>query len=283
MNSLKSYINIHKSKSVIEADDKNIYDVVYQEILRLGFEADLNHIDVSKVTRMSWVFAPNKMFMKKSKTAKQAFENFNGDISEWDVSNVIDMGNMFNGCTKFNGDLSRWDVSKVKNMTQMFYGCFKFNGDLSRWNVSNVETMHGMFQSCRSFEGIGLSSWDMKKVKDKRYMLDGCIKIKDREKTNDDPTTWEVGDIICGTAGATMSLPRFFKIIKKTNLKFTCIRLKGKLVSGSHNGQWQEVASEEQYDNREYTGVANKFGSLKIDDTYMSLWNGKPLYGDDQD
>lgn len=277
MNSLKSYINIRKGKSTIKATNETIKKIVKAEIDRLGHDADLNHIDVSEVTNMDSLFSCHDSDLGTK------YSDLNPDISGWDVSNVVDMTNMFNRCSKFNGDLSRWDVSKVKNMTQMFYLCYKFNGDLSKWNVSNVETMYNMFKGCRSFEGIGLSSWDMENVKSKHGMLDGCIKINGREKKNDDPTTWEVGDIICGTAGATMSLPRFFKIIKKTNLKFTCIRLKGKLVSGHYNGQWQEVATKDRYDNREYTGIANKFGSLKIDDTHMKLWDGKPLYGDDQD
>lgn len=104
------------------------------------------------------------------------------------------------------------------------------------------------------------------------------------KKEADNPDTWEVGDIICGTAGATMYLPRWFKIIKRTNKQFTCIRLKGKIVSGHRNGQWEEVPTDEEYDNKEYKGRINKWGRLKIDDTSMYLWDGKtPLYGDDMD
>jgi surface protein len=35
---------------------------------------------------------------------------FNGDISDWDVSNVQDMSYMFPD-SQFNGDISRWNVS----------------------------------------------------------------------------------------------------------------------------------------------------------------------------
>ena len=45
--------------------------------------------------------------------------NFNGDISKWNVSNVTDMSNMFYG-SKFNRDISEWNVSNVNNMQQMF-------------------------------------------------------------------------------------------------------------------------------------------------------------------
>ena len=39
--------------------------------------------------------------------------SFNQDISNWDVSNVINMDEMFNRLS-FNQDLSNWDVLKVK-------------------------------------------------------------------------------------------------------------------------------------------------------------------------
>jgi len=61
---------------------------------------------------------------------------FNGDISEWDVSNVENMCNMFAGST-FNGDISNWDVSKVNDMRYMFWSC-PFNQNISNWDVSNI-------------------------------------------------------------------------------------------------------------------------------------------------
>jgi hypothetical protein len=51
--------------------------------------------------------------------------NFNGDISDWDVSNVKRMNWMFEK-SKFtgeNGDISDWDVSNVTHMTEMFRDC----------------------------------------------------------------------------------------------------------------------------------------------------------------
>lgn len=108
--------------------------------------------------------------------------------------------------------------------------------------------------------------------------------VEQKEKNPDDPTTWSFGDIICGTAGWSMCLPRWFKIIKKTAKQFTCRRLKGKIVSGHHNGQWTEIPSNEYYDEKEYKGRITKWGGLRIDDTLMHLWDGKtPLHGDDMD
>ena len=61
---------------------------------------------------------------------------FNGDISNWDVSNVIDMESMFE-YSKFNRCISNWDVSNVKNMAHMFHKS-EFCQDISNWDVKKV-------------------------------------------------------------------------------------------------------------------------------------------------
>ena len=113
--------------------------IIIQRIKEDGLECDLNDIDVSQITNMGNLF---NAFDKK------IFKNFNGDISRWNVSNVDDMSCMFFNCEKFNCDLSKWDVSNVKDMGAMFYNCYKFNCDLSNWNVSNVEEMYNAFHMC---------------------------------------------------------------------------------------------------------------------------------------
>ena len=51
------------------------------------------------------------------------YSDFNGDISNWDVSNVTNMNTMFAWCEDFNQDISNWDVSNVKNMNSIFAYC----------------------------------------------------------------------------------------------------------------------------------------------------------------
>ena len=49
--------------------------------------------------------------------------------------------------SKFNGDISQWDVSNVTNMHRMFEHSV-FNGDISSWNVFSVKEKRYMFFEC---------------------------------------------------------------------------------------------------------------------------------------
>jgi surface protein len=85
---------------------------------------------------------------------------FNGDISNWDVSEVRIMEGIFHK-TCFDQDISKWNVSNVKNMFGMFNMC-QFNQDISSWNVSKLEDMNSMFGNSK-FNG-DISSWDVSSV-----------------------------------------------------------------------------------------------------------------------
>lgn len=132
----------------------------------IDHNANLNWIDTSKLRDMSALFV-NKY-------------EFNGDISQWDVSKVENMSCMFKR-SGFNGDISQWDISKVKNMKQMFYdSCF--NKDISKWNTSSLNYMNGMF-AYSPFKG-NISNWNINNVIDyDEHIFDNCP-IKDEYKPN---------------------------------------------------------------------------------------------------
>ena len=111
-----------------------------------------------------------------------------GDISKWDVSNVTDMSFMFNYCASFNQDLSSWNVSNVTDMHGMFWHCKSFNQDISKWNVSNVSDMGYMFGFCESFNK-NISSWDVSNVTNMRFMFSGC------KSFNQDISRWDVSKV----------------------------------------------------------------------------------------
>ena len=140
VNSKSKFGKVHK---YFPKTKKELEKIIAQLIKEKGNEADLNDIDTSKITDMSWLF--------------NEFIEFNGDISGWNVSNVEDMHGMFYGSI-FNGDISNWDVSNVKNMDSMFYNS-KFNSDISNWDVSKVKKMDQMF-AYSIFNG-DISNWNV--------------------------------------------------------------------------------------------------------------------------
>ena len=176
MKQLRNYISIRKGKSVISATDDTIHQIVKDELDHFGHGADLNHIDVSEVTKMNNVFSVHKYDLGEK------YKDLNPDISRWDVSNVKSMYCMFYDCKKFNCDISQWDVSNVENMGNTFYNCTNFNCDISKWNVSNVTYMQFMFSGCKKFNK-DLSRWDVSNIKNSfRIFLDCPIKEEFKPK-----------------------------------------------------------------------------------------------------
>ena len=146
MKTIHTYINekLHvTSKSFYTCHPKTkdeLQKIIIKRIKTDGDECDLNDIDVSNITNMSFLF--------NAIDNNSIFRNFNGDISMWDVSNVERMDFMFNYCDKFNCDLSQWDVSNVKYINGMFNCCKNFNQNLNKWDVSNVKDMWYAFFNC---------------------------------------------------------------------------------------------------------------------------------------
>ena len=170
------------------ATDETIRSIVKEHLDKDGLDADLNMIDVSQVTNMSNLFYDG---------------DFYGDISQWDVSNVVDFTRMFNRCRRFNcdigawdtrsaksfngmffrcasfnKDIGMWDVSNANDMTYMFYGCSSFDKDLSKWDVSSMELADGMFGACFNFRGKGLDKWKLDNIRSMSYMFKDCRSFK---------------------------------------------------------------------------------------------------------
>ena len=135
-------------KTIKITSHEHLVEAIAAEIQQHGPSCSLNHLDVSAVHDMSHLF--------------RNFKEFQGDISQWDTSNVKTMDSMFYN-SQFNGDISGWDVSNVRAMHSMFCGAV-FSGDLSRWDVSNVTDMYKIF-SFSQFNG-DVSTWNVENVTD---------------------------------------------------------------------------------------------------------------------
>ena len=95
-------------EQLVETIKKEIFEVQGSKD-NPNWQADLNCIDTSNITDMSYLFSE-----------EYGLEEFNGDISEWNTKNVKDMSYMFSD-SEFNQDISNWDVSNVEDMEGMFY------------------------------------------------------------------------------------------------------------------------------------------------------------------
>lgn len=91
---------------------------------------------------------------------------FNQDMSGWDVGNVTDFNNTFNGAIAFNNGQGPggvgtkpliWNTSAVTLMNNMFYGATSFNQNIDNWDTSKVAGFTGMFTSASGFNN-GLAS-----------------------------------------------------------------------------------------------------------------------------
>ena len=50
----------------------------------------------------------------------QSLPNFNGDITKWDTSNVVNFASMFRDSTSFNQDLREWSIKWNADLRSMF-------------------------------------------------------------------------------------------------------------------------------------------------------------------
>ena len=86
-----------------------------------------------------------------------------GNISNWNVSEINNMSNLFSNKNAFNEDISGWNVSNVTNMKGMFNNALAFNQNITGWNVSNVSTMESMFKNARAFNQ-NITGWNVSNV-----------------------------------------------------------------------------------------------------------------------
>ena len=84
-------------------------------------------------------------------------------VTNWNVSNVIDMANLFQNADCTNIDVSNWNTSSAISMNNMFQG-INGNPDVSNWDVSNAINMSGMFRNatnanpdCRNWNVVSLT------------------------------------------------------------------------------------------------------------------------------
>ncbi len=116
-----------------------------------GNKVNLNYIDVSDITDMSYLFSSHAFGY-----GRQAF---NGDISEWKVAKVTNMFATFEGATAFDQNISKWDVSGVEDMVFMFKDATSFKQNLNAWGnrINNALKADKWRNTKIMFTGSGLA------------------------------------------------------------------------------------------------------------------------------
>ncbi len=98
-----------------------------------------------------------------------SYSTMNANLTDWDVSRVTGMKDMFFGAVHFNnGELPGestapllWDTAEVVNTARMFSGSQgmpPFNQDLSSWDLSSLTNASGMFALTTAFNQ-DMSEW----------------------------------------------------------------------------------------------------------------------------
>ena len=149
--------------------------------------------------------------------------------NNFDTSNVVNMGQMFNNCTSLvQLDLSSFDTTNVTSMFSMFcmwdnalsavpdnklisikFGeNFKTNNvtdmrsmfagltelrtlDVSNFDTSNVTTMFHMFMSCQSLTELNVSNFNTSQVTDMSMMFNDCQNLVALNLSNFDTSNVE--------------------------------------------------------------------------------------------
>lgn len=226
MKLLTEYLSAKVKPSIIKADDKTLRNIVVSELERVGLNADLNHIDTSKVTKMDCLFATNRIYNKT--TLPHEWNTLNVDVSKWNVENVINTNFMFDGDIEFNCDLSNWNLKSIVEMNAMFAECEKFDCDLSNWQTDNLQYAQGTFKYCKSFKGNGIEKWNVGKLISSWSMFLQC------ENFEGDVSSWRPYNLescaemfkCCPKFNSDVSEWRIPKVTTVFDMFYKCINFK---------------------------------------------------------
>ena len=118
---------------------EQLIDIIQERINKYGNNCDLNDLDISLVTHLNYLF--------------YLFPEFNGNISNWNTSNIIDFSFMFYKC-KFNQDISNWKFSKKLATTYEMFLNSEFDQDISNWILPDCCCKLGMLKTKKIIETL---------------------------------------------------------------------------------------------------------------------------------
>ena len=121
-----------------------------------NWDEDLSDLDVSNVIEWLYMFNNARTFNNGGSTG----------INDWDVSNTPNGAYIFQMASGFNQPIGSWDTSNWTSLYRMFYGdglTMSFNQPIGSWDMSNVTNMTSSFSFCKFFDQ-DIGSWDTSSV-----------------------------------------------------------------------------------------------------------------------
>lgn len=125
----------------------------------------------------------------------------NVDVSRWDVSNVVDMRQVFAESGIQQADLRNWKPKSAKDMSWMFSECTSLKSlrlpsvsapdlyditrfcsgctalvtaDVKSWNVPKLKRMGYCFNGCRALKSLDLAGWKTQSLTELQYAFAEC-------------------------------------------------------------------------------------------------------------
>ena len=153
----ETFVNNNKTKCIIKYENK-IYDLKNEIEINSSnetFKIILEEKENETVTDMSYMF--NQIYYLKSI-----------DITNWNTEKVNNMSGMFSQCKRFELiGIDKIITDNVINMSSMFYECYidykSFCG-ISSWNMKKVKDISKMFMRMNLQKVPDLSNWDLTSV-----------------------------------------------------------------------------------------------------------------------
>ena len=120
-------------------DTSNVEDMSNMFFWAHDFNCDLSNWDVSKVKYMNNMFDECHKFEGKG-------------LEKWRTDSLTSTYRMFYECENFDCDVSNWNMKNAKKIDVMFYGCKKFKGKgLENWKLNSLKgSISDIFWGCTS-------------------------------------------------------------------------------------------------------------------------------------
>lgn len=102
------------------------------------------------------------------------------NLSGIDVSQMVDMSNVFEGTNFKTINVTGWDTSNVELMNNMFAKCKRLERiiGIENFDVKKVKQTQYMFSKCEKLKSIDLSEWRPESLEYANNMFEHCVKLK---------------------------------------------------------------------------------------------------------